>query len=152
GNLLVVLAYTSQLLEPLKTMSNTVANLQDGLGSAERALSLLDRPDDVSERVDARAFTRAQGKVAFDDVTFAYESDRPVLRGISFDVAAGARVGVTGRTGSGKTTMMSLLMRFYDPVAGRILVDDVDIRDYKLADLRNQFAVVLQEPILLSAT
>jgi ATP-binding cassette subfamily B protein len=152
GNLLVVLAYTSQLLEPLKTMSNTVVNLQDGLGSAERALSLLDRPDEVTEKVDARAFTRARGHVAFDDVTFAYERDRPVLRGISFDVAAGARVGVTGRTGSGKTTLMSLLMRFYDPVAGRILVDDMDIRDYKLADLRNQFAVVLQEPILLSAT
>jgi ATP-binding cassette subfamily B protein len=83
-------------------------------------------------------------------VTFAYEADRPVLRSVTFSVAPGARVGISGRTGEGKSTLMSLLTRFYDPASGRILLDGVDLRDYRVADLRNQFAIVLQDPLLFS--
>jgi ATP-binding cassette subfamily B protein len=90
--------------------------------------------------------------VVFRNVSFAYEQSRPVLQEISFEVPAGACLGLAGRTGSGKTTMMSLLTRFYDPTSGQILLDGVDLRDYKLADLRNQFAIVLQEPVLFSTS
>jgi len=85
-------------------------------------------------------------------VSFAYLANQPVLRGVSWEVHPGSRVGIAGHTGAGKTTLVSLLMRFYDPTAGRILLDGRDLRDYRLADLRNQFAMVLQEPILFSTT
>src|SRR5207253_9634493 len=86
------------------------------------------------------------------DVSFAYGPDRLALDGISFAVEPGIRVGIAGATGAGKTTMMNLLTRFYDPTSGRILLDGVDLRDYKLADLRNQFGIVLQDPVLFSTT
>ena len=91
--------------------------------------------------------------MAFRDVSFAYDNGQPaVLEGISFDVEPGASVGIVGATGAGKTTLVSLLTRFYDPTTGSIALDDVDLRDYKVADLRNQFAIVLQEPVLFSTT
>jgi ATP-binding cassette subfamily B protein len=85
-------------------------------------------------------------------VSFAYGDGPRVLRDVSCELPAGARVGVVGKTGAGKTTLLRLLLRFYDPVAGRILLDGVDLRDYRVADLRNQFSLVLQEPILFSTS
>src|SRR5204862_4131345 len=99
-----------------------------------------------------RAIGRAAGAVAFRHVSFAYGPDRPVLPDVSFESAPGARLGVVGATGAGKTTLISLLTRFYDPIEGAILLDGVDLRDYKLADLRRQFAVVLQEAVLFSTS
>jgi len=90
--------------------------------------------------------------MVFRNVSFAYDQDRPVLRGISFEIAAGTCLGIAGTTGAGKTTLVNLLTRFYDPTGGEILLDGVDLRDYKLADLRNQFALVLQEPVLFSTS
>src|SRR5207244_12540649 len=89
---------------------------------------------------------------AFRHVSFAYVGERPLLENISFEFAPGTRVSVTGATGAGKTTLVSLLTRFYDPTAGQILLDGIDLRDYTLADLRQQFAIVLQEPILFSTS
>jgi ATP-binding cassette, subfamily B, bacterial len=152
GELLVVMAYLAQLYEPLKTLSKKMTELQSGLASAERAFSLLDELPEVIERPNARPLARASGAVSFRGVSFSYEKDFPVLQGISFDVAPGSRVGIAGRTGAGKTTMASLLMRFYDPTAGQVLLDGTDLREYKLADLRNQFAMVLQDSVLFSAT
>src|SRR5204863_4085782 len=83
---------------------------------------------------------------------FAYDGGAPTLRDVSFVAEPGARVGIQGTTGAGKTTLVSLLMRFYDPASGAILVDGVDLRDYRIADLRNQFAIVLQEPVLFSTS
>jgi len=91
------------------------------------------------------------GRVAFEHVSFAYAAER-VLDDISFDIAGGTAVGIVGRTGAGKTTMMNLLARFYDPTRGRILLDGIDVREYRVADLRRQFALVLQEPVLFSTT
>jgi ATP-binding cassette subfamily B protein len=152
GDLLLVIAYVSQLFAPLRTISTTLANLQAGLASAERAFLLLDEIPEVSEKPRGHPLRKAIGEVAFEHVNFGYDEGRPVLHDVSFSVTSGARVGIQGRTGSGKTTLMALLMRFYDPDSGRILVDGVDLRDYKLADLRNQFGIVLQEPILFSTT
>jgi ATP-binding cassette subfamily B protein len=152
GSLLLVMGYLGQLYGPLYTVSSQIASLQSGFASAERAFTLLDEQRDVAERPDARRITRAKGAVEFRDVSFAYAPGQPVLEHVSFRVEPGARVGIAGRTGSGKTTLVSLLTRFYDPVEGAVLLDGVDLRDYRLEDLRSQFAIVLQDPVLFSTT
>jgi ATP-binding cassette subfamily B protein len=152
GGLLMVMTYLSQLYGPLQTLSSMAAHMQASLASAERAFSLLDESPDVVERHNAVPIHRSRGAITFDSVSFAYDKDHPVLDNISFTIDPKTRVGVTGMTGAGKTTLVSLLSRFYDPTAGKILLDDIDLRDYELADLRNQFAIVLQEPVLFSTT
>jgi ATP-binding cassette subfamily B protein len=152
GDLVLIMSYLAQLYAPLKTMSKKAGALQGYLASAERVFALLDEEPDVKERRGARALPRARGDIVFDDVSFGYDRARPVLEHVSLTVSAGTRVGVVGATGAGKTTCVSLLNRFYDPTAGRILLDGVDLRDYRLADLRNQFAIVLQEPLLFSTS
>jgi ATP-binding cassette, subfamily B, bacterial len=151
GAFLVVLSYLSQLYRPLEAISHQVASLQDSLASVRRAFDLLDEVPDVIEQPRARSLPRAVGAVEFQDVSFTYDRD-VVLRGVSLRVEAGTRVGIVGPTGAGKTTLVSLLFRFYDPTAGCVLLDGVDVRQYRLFDLRNQFAVVLQEPVLFSTT
>jgi ATP-binding cassette subfamily B protein len=152
GSLYLVLAYLGQLYGPLKTIGQKAGGLQGYLTSAERVFSVLDSATDVPERPHVRRLARATGAVAFRHVFFGYEPDRLVLHDVSFEIPAGARLGIAGRTGAGKTTVVSLLTRFYDPWTGQILLDGIDLRDYKLADLRNQFALVLQEPVLFSTT
>ena len=152
GELLLVLAYLAQLYSPLTTISRKAARLQNYLASAERAFALLDELPEVEERPGARPLGRATGAIEFDRVTFGYEGNQPILRDVRLVVPAGTRVGIRGTTGVGKTTLVSLLSRFYDPTEGRILLDGMDMADYRLADLRNQFAIVLQEPLLFSTT
>ena len=152
GELLMVLAYLTQLYNPLRTISRQVANLQSSLASAERAFQLLDEVPDVTDKLGARSLKRAAGELRFSGVTFAYGENSPVLDDLSFCIAPGTRLGIEGRTGAGKSTLVSLASRFFDPGAGSILLDGVDLRDYKVADLRNQLAIVLQEPILFSTS
>jgi ATP-binding cassette, subfamily B, bacterial len=152
GDLVLVLSYLAQLYAPLKTMSKKMASMQSHLAGAERAFALLDEAADVIERPNARPLKRATGRMAFRNVSFYYIPERPILRSISFEIAPGTCVGIAGTTGAGKTTMVNLLTRFYDPTSGEILLDGIDLRDYKLADLRNQFALVLQEPVLFSSS
>jgi ATP-binding cassette subfamily B protein len=152
GALLQVLAYLGQTYDPLKTMSNAVTELQSSFESARRAIGYLAELPETVERPHARPLDRASGTVAFKGVSFSYDKKRPVLREVSFEAPVGSRVGIQGRTGAGKSTLASLLMRFYDPDEGQILLDGVDVRDYRLADLRDQFAIVLQEPVLFSTT
>jgi ATP-binding cassette, subfamily B, bacterial len=152
GNLLLVMAYLAQLYSPLETVSKKMADLQASLVSAERAFTLLDETHDVAEKRDAWPVVRASGAITFRDVSFAYPGGPLVLRNISFDVASGSRVGIRGMTGAGKTTLISLLNRFYDPTTGQVLLDGIDLRNYKLRDLRDQFAIVLQDPVLFSTS
>jgi len=152
GEMLLVMGYLSQLYEPFKTISRKAASLQSHLASAERAFSLLDEIPDVPERPDARPLARAQGSISFHDVSFSHTPNHQVLQDISFSIEAGQRVGIAGVTGAGKTSLVNLLCRFYDPTEGSILLDWVDLRDYRLADLRRQFAIVLQDPVLFSAS
>lgn len=152
GSLLLLLGYLSQLYGPMRTIGQKIATMQKHLASAERAFALLDATPDVQERPHARHISRAVGAITFQHVSFAYEPDRMVLRDVSFEIPPGTRVGIAGATGAGKTTLVNLLTRFYDPTEGAILLDGVDVRDYKLADLRNQFALVLQEPLLFATT
>ena len=152
GELLLIMGYLAQLYEPMKTMSRKIASLQGHLASAERAFALLDEPRDVPESPQARGLVRARGALDFEAVSFAYEAERPVLREVSFSVPPGMRVGIAGRTGSGKSTLLHLLTRFFDPSSGRILLDGLDLREYKVSDLRHQFALVLQDPVLFSTS
>jgi ATP-binding cassette subfamily B protein len=152
GELLMVMAYLTQLYTPLQTISSKIADIQGSLNSAERAFALLDARPDVEDVPHARSLRTVSGSVAFEDVWFAYVPDRPVLKGIGFQIPAGSKVGIAGTTGAGKSTLVSLLTRFYDPVRGRVLLDGVDVRDYHLADVRRQFSIVLQEPMLFSTT
>ncbi|TAK96941.1 MAG: ABC transporter ATP-binding protein [Verrucomicrobia bacterium] len=152
GDLLLVLGYLTQLYTPLRSISKKVANMQTHLSGAERAFALLDEAPDVIERPHARPLAHATGAMVFRNVSFGYDEARPVLRNIFFEVEPGTCLGIAGATGAGKTTLVSLLTRFYDPTAGTILLDGVDLRDYKLADLRRQFALVLQEPLLFSTS
>lgn len=152
GQLLMIMSYLSQLYAPLRTITNKSSDIQASFASAERAFALLDQEPDVAERPHALALSRAKGDVAFSHVVFGYDPQRPVLHDVSFAIPVGSQVGIAGRTGAGKTTLMSLLMRFYDTNAGQILLDGVDLRDYKVSDLRNQFSIVLQEPVLFSTT
>jgi len=126
--------------------------LQSSLVSAERAFEVLDEIPDVLDGPNPRRLETAKGEVEFRNVSFSYGRGSDVLDDVSFKVMPGTRLGVSGRTGAGKTTIASLLPRFYDTDEGSVLIDGVDIRDYALADLRDQFAIVLQEPVLFSTT
>jgi len=152
GSLLLVMGYLVKLYDPLYKMSTQVAALQAGFSSAARAFALLDEQPEVPEREHARPLARAQGAIDFSDVSFSYPYGPPVLDGVTLSIPAGARVGLAGRTGAGKSTLVSLLMRFYDPTIGTVRLDGVDLREYRIADLRSQFAMVLQEPVLFSSS
>jgi ATP-binding cassette, subfamily B, bacterial len=152
GELMLVMAYLTQLFGPLASLSEMTASAQRSLASAERAFALLDEEADVIENKNGVPISHASGRVAFRDVCFAYNGDYPVLSDISFEIKPGTRVGIMGMTGGGKSTLVSLLTRFHDPTRGEILLDGVDLRDYKLSDLRNQFGIVLQESILFSTS
>jgi len=152
GDLLLVVSYIGQLYSPLKTIGTRSATLQGHLSSVERAFALLDELPEVIERPNARPLVRARGEIRFENMSFSYDGEHEVLSGVSIEVLPGARVGIQGRTGAGKSTLVSLLTRFYDVSGGRILLDGVDLRDYKLADLRNQFGIVLQDSVLFSTT
>ncbi len=152
GDLVLVMAYLQQLYQPLQTISKKAGSLQSSLASAERVFSLLDRAPDLVEAPHARRLKRAAGSVAFRDVWFSYDGEAPALKDISFKLEPGTSVGVAGATGAGKTTLVNLLARLYDPTIGRIELDGIDLRDYRIADLREQFAIVLQEPVLFSTS
>jgi ATP-binding cassette subfamily B protein len=152
GQLFMVMAYLTQIYEPLKTISKKSADLQSGIVSAERALALLNELPDVAESANARSLARARGHFRLEDLGFAYETERPILRNVNLDIPPGSRVGIRGQTGAGKSTLISLLMRFYDATSGKILFDGHDLREYRVRDLRDQFALVLQDPILFSTT
>jgi ATP-binding cassette, subfamily B, bacterial len=152
GDVILVMGYLGLLYAPLQTVSNSAASLQGSLVGAERAFELLDHAPEVPEKPFARPLARARGQIEFENVSFAYNAERAALQGISFKVDAGSCAGIAGTTGAGKSTLVSLLLRFYDPTGGCILMDGVDLRDYRLPDLRNQFAVVQQEPLLFSSS
>jgi ATP-binding cassette, subfamily B, bacterial len=152
GSLLMIMAYVVQVYQPLQTLTTKATELQTWLASLERAFMLLDQEPEIAEHKGAIAMDRATGEFEFRNVSFAYPKSQQGLQNLSFQVPVGTRVGIVGATGAGKTTLLNLLMRFYDPSEGAVLLDGVDIRKYRIADLRRQFGVVLQEPVLFAAS
>jgi ATP-binding cassette subfamily B protein/subfamily B ATP-binding cassette protein MsbA len=148
GTVLVFLAYLASLYGPLNTTTYMASMFQQAAAAADRVVEVLDVVPDVSERSDARD-VRLAGHVRFEAVTFGYDPERPVLRAVSLEARRGEVIGIVGSTGAGKTTLVSLILRFFDPSSGRVLVDGEDVRDLRVRSLRRQVAIVLQEPFIL---
>ncbi len=152
GALLLVLSYLGQLFGPLQTISKLPVKLQSQIVSADRAIELLDERPEVQDRIDGISVDRVHGDFTLRDVSFTYEPGLPVLSEVNLEIPSGTKVGVIGRTGAGKSTLASLLIRFYDVGGGAILLDGIDVREYRLSDLRKQFTMVLQDPFLFSTS
>jgi ABC-type multidrug transport system fused ATPase/permease subunit len=152
GQLLVILSYIRSIYQPLETISGTMAQLQQELIAIRYAKQLLDTAPEIVDAPAARRIQRARGQVRFEGVEFGYRGRPPALQDISFGVEAGQVVAVVGPTGAGKSTLVSLIPRFLDPVAGRVLLDGQDLRDIQLHSLREQVSFVQQEPLLFSRT
>jgi competence ComEA-like helix-hairpin-helix protein len=152
GGLIVLMAYIGSVYQPLEQISSTVGSLHEQFVAFNASLRLLETEPEIEDASDAIEIGRAAGNVTAQHVGFSYKGRSGTLRDVSFEAAAGQSIAVVGHTGAGKTTLMSLLIRFYDPQSGRILIDGVDIRRLKLKSLREQISVVLQEPLLFSGT
>jgi len=152
GELIVLMTYIASVYQPLEQISTTVGMIHEELVQFNASLDLLDKEPAVKERPDAVELGRSRGHVAARGISFAYQGRQETLADVSFDAMPGERVAVVGHTGAGKSTLMSLLVRFYDPADGSIRIDGVDLRDLKLSSLREQISVVLQEPLLFSGT
>jgi ATP-binding cassette subfamily B multidrug efflux pump len=153
GALVAFLQYSQRFFRPISDMSEKFNVMQSAMASSERIFTLLDEPVVIASPLEpVRRPAPAQGHIVFEDVWFAYNDDDYVLKGVSFEVRPGQRVGVVGATGSGKTTLINLLLRFYDVTRGRITIDGVDIRELDLAEVRGLFSLVLQDVHLFSGT
>src|SRR5438067_9055248 len=153
GSLIAFILYSQRFFRPISDMSEKFNILQAAMASSERIFKLLDEPVRIeSPAAPARRPRDAGGHLRFEDVSFAYTEPEFVLRDISFEVKPGERVGIVGATGSGKTTLINLLLRFYDVQLGRITIDGVDLRRMELADVRGLFSLVLQDVHLFSGT
>jgi ATP-binding cassette, subfamily B, bacterial len=152
GELIVLMTYIASVYQPLEQMSATVGMIHDELVQFHSSLRLLATEPDVYEKPNAVDLVRARGEVRARAANFSHQGRENTLRDISFHANPGERIAVVGHTGAGKSTLMSLLIRFYDSDSGSIEIDGVDIRDLKLRSLRSQFSVVLQDPLLFSGT
>lgn len=152
GELLVVMAYMSSVYQSLGTISSTIGALQDQVVSLQRAFVVLDTEPDVKDREDAEDVDELLGEVAFENVFFSYGPESETLKDLSFKVKPGEYTAIVGPTGAGKSTLVSLIPRFYDPQRGHILIDGKDSFHYTLDSLRRQISIVGQEPILFLGT
>ncbi|ATB34113.1 ABC transporter ATP-binding protein [Melittangium boletus] len=152
GLVAAFLIYTQQFFRPLQMASSVYTLMQSALAGAERVYAILDEAREPADAPDALALGRAEGRITFDRVSFAYDPAHPVLHELSFEVEPGQTVALVGRTGAGKTTVASLLPRFYDATEGTVRLDGHDVRALTRASLRHQMATVLQEPVLFSGT
>ena len=152
GSLVAFILYAGRFFRPISDMSEKFNTLQAAMASSERIFQLIDTPVVVKSPVPKAHGPASKAHIVFEDVSFAYKDDDYVLRNVSFEVKPGERVGIVGATGAGKSTLISLLLRFYDVTSGRILIDGVDIRDMDLGELRRMFGLVLQDVHLFSGT
>ena len=152
GALIAFLVYATNLANPIKRLSRIYGNIQKAMAAAERVFSVLDEKTDIVEKENATELKAVIGKVDFKAVTFKYNENEVILKDINLAVKAGQMVAIVGPSGAGKTTIVNLLPRFYDPVAGNIYIDDVNIADVTLASLREKIGIVPQETVLFNGS
>lgn len=152
GDLWIFLSYLAMLYQPLEQLSYTAWALEGAAAGMQRVFEILDAEDTVPDAPHAKKLHTVTGTLHFDQVKFAYEPTEPILRGLTFDIAAGQTVAFVGGTGAGKTTLLSLVPRFYDPTAGSVSLDGIDIKTVTKASLRENISVVLQDTLLLNGT
>lgn len=152
GEISSFLLYSRQFSRPFVDIANIYNNFQTAVAGAERIIEILDEACEPRDTPGARSVEQVRGAVSFRNVTFGYRPDKPVLRNLELEIPAGTRVAVAGPTGSGKTTLINLLTRFYDVQEGAILLDGCDLRKYRMGDLRRAFGVVLQDTALFGVS
>ena len=152
GGLASLLAYANQYTKPFNEITDVIAELQNALACAGRLFELIEAPEQSPDPTELPEPSAPKGTVEFDDLTFSYSPDKPLIRNFSLRVKPGQLVAIVGPNGCGKTTLINLLMRFYDPVSGRILVDGTDTKSMPRGELRGQFGMVLQETWLKEGT
>jgi ATP-binding cassette subfamily B protein len=152
GDVQAFIQYTRQFTQPITQLANIANIIQSTIASAERVFELLDEPEELPEAAAAKVITSPRGEVQFQHVTFRYKEDVPLIEDMNIDVKPGQTIAIVGPTGAGKTTLVNLLMRFYELNSGKILVDGVDITQLKRGDLRRMFGMVLQDTWLFNGT
>lgn len=152
GSLLVFSAYLLMLYQPLESLTYTAWAMEGATAGAKRCFEVLDRQDDVVDSPDAVAITETKGALQFDNVSFGYSTERPVLVDINLHIAPNQIVALVGGTGAGKSTLLSLVPRFYDPTSGSVALDGRDLRKITKKSLRAQIGMVLQDTLLFSTT
>ncbi|WP_102937706.1 ABC transporter ATP-binding protein [Streptomyces malaysiensis] len=152
GDVQAFVQYTRQFSQPLTQVASMANMVQSGVASAERVFELLDAPEQSAEPVEARRPEVVRGQVAFEEVAFRYQPDKPLIEGLSLSVRPGQTVAIVGPTGAGKTTLVNLLMRFYEVSGGRITLDGVNIAEMSREELRSHFGMVLQDTWLFGGT
>ena len=152
GGLTLFMSYMMRFFGPVQTLCNMNRRFLEAATSAERVFEVLDTPPTVADSKESVEIQKIRGAVEFHDVYFAYDEEKNAVEGVSFDVKPGEMIGLVGHSGAGKSTLINLITRFYDPEDGEILIDGQDTRDLKLASLRKQIGVVLQEPFLFRGT
>jgi ATP-binding cassette subfamily B protein len=152
GDILAFIQYSRQFTMPIVQTANIANIIQSTVASAERVFELLDEVEEVPDQLDAKVIPFPKGNVKFEEVDFSYKVEEPLIKGMNIDVKQGNTIAIVGPTGAGKTTLVNLLMRFYEINAGKITVDGVDIRDIKRGALRSMFGMVLQDTWLFNGT
>ncbi len=152
GDVVAFINYSQQFTMPITQTANIANVLQLAVASAERVFELLDETEEIPDKVDATVIEVPKGNVRFDHVDFSYKPEAPLIEEMNIDVHEGQTIAIVGPTGAGKTTLVNLLMRFYDVNSGKITVDGVDIRDMRRGDLRSIFGMVLQDTWLFNGT
>lgn len=150
GTLLMFTGYLGMFYGPLQWLTNLADSVPRSLTAAERVFEVLDTEPEVADSHAAEDIPEIQGSVQFQNVTFGYDRNKPILKDVNLEVRPGEMIGLVGKTGAGKSTFINLVCRFYDPQIGRVTIDDHDLRNVRLRDLRSQIGVVLQEPFLFS--
>ena len=152
GDILAFIQYSRQFTMPIVQTANIANIIQSTVASAERVFELLDEVEELPDQADAKVIAFPKGEVRFENVDFSYKEEEPLIKNVNIDVKQGHTIAIVGPTGAGKTTLVNLLMRFYELDAGKITIDGVDIRDIKRGALRNMFGMVLQDTWLFNGT